>query len=82
MLPALLSTLAVGSAAAARGVVGQLLPWLFLGSVGFLAYAHYWVWVCQHGHRTTRWILIINTLLVAYLWSGRVQVWVERWLSY
>ncbi|MFQ5664569.1 MAG: hypothetical protein ACE5HL_12155 [Terriglobia bacterium] len=81
MLPALLSTLALGGAAAARGVVDQLLPWFLLGSVGFLAYAHYLAWARRHGHRAARWILVINTLLVAYLWYGRVRFWLEGWLG-
>ncbi len=76
-----MSTFAVGGAAAARGVVGQLLPWLFLGTVGFLAYAHYLAWGRGHGHRTARWILGINTVVVVYLWYGRVRFWVEGWLS-
>lgn len=77
----MLSTLAVGGAAAARGVVSQLLPWLFLGSGGFLAYAHYLAWGRGHGHRAARWILVANTLLVGYLWYGRVHFWVEHWLG-
>ena len=81
MAPALVSTFAVGGAAAARGVVGQLLPWLFLGTVGFLAYAHYLAWVRGHGRRAIRWILGINTVVVVYLWYGRVRFWVEGWLS-
>ncbi len=72
---------AVGSAAAARGVVGELLPWLFLGSLGLLGYAHYLVWIQQHGSRAARWILVINTVVVGYLWCGRVQFWVERLLG-
>lgn len=80
MLPALLSTVAVGGAAAARGVVGHLMPWLFLGSVAFLGYAHYLVWIRRTGHRTARWILLVNTVLVAYLWYGRVEIWLARWL--
>ncbi len=62
-LPALLSTVAVGGAAAARRVVGELSPWLFLGSVFFLGYAHDWVWIRRRGHRASRWILAINTFL-------------------
>ncbi len=70
--------MAVGGAAAARRVVGELLPWLFLGSVFFLGYAHYWVWIRRRGHKASRWILAINTFLVAYLWYGRAQLWFER----
>ncbi|MEE9235426.1 MAG: hypothetical protein V3U28_08315 [Candidatus Acidoferrales bacterium] len=57
------------------------MPWLFLGSVGFLSYAHYLAWGRGHGHRAARWILAVNTLLVVYLWYGRVQFWLERWLG-
>ncbi len=57
------------------------MPWLFLGSVVFLGYGHYLVWVRRQGHRKARWILVGNTLLVGYLWYGRVQAWVERWLG-
>ena len=57
------------------------MPWLFLGSVVFLGYAHYLVWVRRQGHRRARWILVGNTLLVGYLWYGRVKPWVERWLG-
>jgi len=81
VLPALLSFFALGSAAAARGVVGELLPWLFLGSLGFLVYAHYLAWGRGHGHRASRWILLANTLLVGYLWYGRVRQWVAGWLG-
>ena len=28
-----------------------------------------------------RWILVVNTILVGYLWQGRVQFWLERWLG-
>lgn len=77
MLPALLSTFAVGSAVTARRVVGELLPWFFVASVGFLAYAQYVVWIRRTGHRAARWILVLNTLAVAYLWFGRVKLWVE-----
>lgn len=70
--------LAVGSAAAARGVVNQLLPWTFLASLGFLGYAHYLAWSRGHGHGAARVILVGNTLLVVYLWYGRVQLWFER----
>ena len=80
-MPALVSTVAVGGAAAARGVVSQLLPWLFIGSVGFLGYGHYLAWVRGHRHRTARWILILNTVLVVYFWQGRVVFWIERWLG-
>lgn len=72
-----LSTFAVGGAAAARGVAGQLMPWLLLGSAGFLAYAHYLVWVRGFGHRTGRWILVLNTVLVVYFWHGRLHSGLE-----
>ena len=81
MLPALLSFLALGSAAAARGVAGQLMPWLFLASAAFLAYAHYLAWGRGHGQRAARWIFVLNTFLVVALWYERVQSWVERWLG-
>ncbi len=81
VLPALLSTLALGSAAAARQAVVPLMPWLFVGSLVFLGYAHYLVWILDTGRRTSRWILGVNTALVAALWFPRVQLWAERWLS-
>jgi hypothetical protein len=68
VLPAVLSTLALGSAAAARQVVVPLMPALFLLSVAFLTYAHYLVWIRRTGHRASRWILGVNTVLVAGLW--------------
>lgn len=49
--------------------------------MGFLGYAHYLVWIRRTGHHTARWVLLVNTLLVAYLWYGRVQLWLERWLG-
>lgn len=79
MLPALLSFLALGSAAAARGAARQLMPWLFVASLALLAYGHYLVWIGRTGHQAARWILLVNTLLVSYLWYGRVRDWVERW---
>lgn len=80
-MPALLSFFALGSAAAARGVVAELMPYLFILSVVFLAYAYYWAWVRKRGHRAGRWILLINTILVGYLWYGRVRLWLELWLG-
>jgi uncharacterized protein YqgC (DUF456 family) len=73
--------LALGSAAAARQVVVPLMPGLFLLSLGFLAYAHYLVWIRRTGRRASRWILWLNTVLVAALWFARVQLWAEHWLS-
>lgn len=81
MLPAALSLLAVGGAAAARGVVGGLLPWLFIGSMGFLLYAHYLAWVRRHAHPISRWVLILSTALVALLWYSRVRLWVGVWFG-
>lgn len=78
MLPALLSFLGVSSAAAAGAAVSKLIPWFFLGSLGFLGYAHYLVWFRRMGHTATKIILVANTLLVAYLWSDRVKLWLER----
>lgn len=69
---------ALGSAATARGVVGQLLPWLFLVSLGFLGYAHYLAWSRHHGHRFSMVVLLVSTVLVAYLWYDRVRIW---WLA-
>jgi len=81
VLPAVLSTLALGSAAAARQVVVPLMPGLFVVSLAFLGYAHYLAWIRRAGHRTSRWVLGVNTVLVAGLWYPRVQAWAERWLS-
>jgi len=81
VLPAVLSTLALGSAAAARQVVVPLMPALFLLSLAFLAYAHYLVWIRRTGRRTSRWILGVNTVLVTGLWFPRVQLWAQRWLT-
>lgn len=72
--------MAVGGAAATRRVVGALLPWFFTGSLVFLLYAHYLVWIKGQGHRAARWILVANTLLVGYLWYGRVEQLLERLL--
>jgi hypothetical protein len=60
--------------------VGELLPWFFLGFVGFLGYVHYPVWVRRQGHRAARGILVAKTVLVGYLWYGRVELWLEHWL--
>jgi len=80
VLPALLSILAVGGAAATRRVASELAAWFFAGSALFLGYAHYLVWVRRRGHGAARWILVVNTLLIGYLWYGRVHLWLERWL--
>jgi hypothetical protein len=62
----------LGSAAAARVAVTQLI-WPLLGlSVAFLAYAHYRVWIQKRGHRTGKIILVINTVLVVLLWAWRL----------
>ncbi|MDA2924866.1 hypothetical protein MYX65_09470 [Acidobacteria bacterium AH-259-L09] len=68
----MLSFISVGSAAAARVVVGELALALFITSVVFLAYAHWRVWVRKQGHRNARVILVVNTFLVALLWFWRL----------
>ena len=62
----------MGSAAAARVAVGNLLLPLFAVSVAVLGYAHYRVWIRRIGHRTGTVILNINTVLVALLWVWRL----------
>ena len=81
MAPAALSLLAVGGAAAARGVVEGLLPWLFAGSMGLLFYAHYLTWIRRHKHPISLWVLIFSTALVVMLWYSRVRLWVGLWLA-
>lgn len=73
--------MAVGGAAAARGAVVQLQPWFFAVSVGFLGYAHYWTWIRGYGHRKVKWILVGTTLLAAYLWFERAQLWVRTFFG-
>ena len=71
----------MGSAAAARAVVDPLLPWFFVASVGLLAYGHYEAWIRGRGSSRVRWVLLVNTSVVAYLWSGRVALWLEGLLN-
>ena len=59
----------------ARVVIGRLIPWLFAFSVLLLGYAHYRVWFLRQGHRAARVILILNTVLVVWLWYDRVKIW-------
>jgi hypothetical protein len=57
------------------------MPWLFVASLAFLGYAHYLVWVRRTGRQSARWILGINTFLVAFLWYPRAEVWANHWLA-
>ncbi len=59
----------------ARLAIGKLTPWLLALSLVLLAYAHYRVWFLRQGHRTARFILILNTALVGLLWYDRVRTW-------
>ncbi len=72
VLPAALSFVSLASAAAARVALMKLMLPLFLLSVAFLAYAHYRVWVRKHGHRTSKIVVLVNTVLVILLWSWRL----------
>jgi hypothetical protein len=38
------------------------------------------VWQQRRGHQAGRWILVLNTVLVADLWYERVQFWIVGWL--
>ncbi len=71
-MPALLSFVSVGSAAAARVAVMNLMLPLFVLSVAFLAYANYRAWVRKHGHRTSKIVVLANTVLVILLWAWRL----------
>jgi len=73
-VPALLSFVSLGSAAAARVAVGTLLVPLFAASVVLLGYAHYRVWVRGVGHRTGTIVLLVNTVLVTALWAWRLPL--------
>ena len=46
-----------------------------------LVYSHYQTWVRRRGGRGVRLIVIVNTAVVAYLWSGRVTLWLEGLLN-
>ena len=46
-----------------------------------LAYSHYRTWVSRRGGRGARLILMVNTIVVAHLWSGRVTLWLEGLLN-
>ncbi len=59
----------------------RFLPWFFVASVGLLAYGHYETWVRGRGSPGVRWVLLVNTSVVAYLWSGRVTLWLEGLLN-
>ncbi len=59
----------------ARVAIGRLLPWMFIGSLGFLGYAHYLTWVRRHGHPIGRIFLLGSTGLVVYLWYIRLELW-------
>lgn len=80
MLPALLSAVGLGSAAATR-VVAHVSPWLLLVSVGCLGYAHYLIWIRRRGHPAARWLVLLSTALVVYFSYGRVRTWLAFWLS-
>jgi hypothetical protein len=67
-----LSTLSLGGAATARWAVGGLMPVLFVLSMGLLLYAHYRAWWHHAGPLSSKLILLINTVLVVWLWYGRV----------
>ncbi len=71
-LPALLSFLSLGGAATAGAAVGRLLLPLFVLSAGFLAYAHYRVWLRKQGDRVTKIVLVTNSLLAVSLWIWRL----------
>ncbi len=72
VLPAALSFLSLGGAAAARMAVGSLLLPLFGLSIGFLAYGHYRAWILRQGRRSAKVILLVNTVLVAAMWVWRL----------
>lgn len=78
LMPAVLSTVSVGGAAAARLTIGRLIPLLFAFSVGLLGYAHFRAWLQREGNRTARIVLVANSVLVAALWYGRVKLWLVR----
>ena len=46
-----------------------------------LAYGHYQTWVRGRGSSRVRWVLLVNTCVVAYLWSGQVTLWLEGLLN-
>ncbi len=77
-MPAVLSTVSVAGAATARLAVGQLLPFLFVLSVGMLGYAHFRAWIRREGHRTARIVLVANSVFVVLLWYDRVKLWLVR----
>lgn len=78
VLPAVLSSISVGGAAAARLAIGPLLPFLFAFSILLLGYAHFRAWIRREGHRTARLVLMANTVLVALLWYERAKIWLLR----
>ena len=74
VLPAVLSFLSLGGAAAARIAVGSVLLPLFALSIGFLGYAHYRAWILRQGRLSAKLILIVNTVLVLLLWAWRLPI--------
>ncbi len=78
VLPAVLSIISVGGAAAARLAIGRLIPLLFAFSVVLLGYAHFRAWIRREGNRTARTVLVANSVFVAVLWYDRVKLWLVR----
>ncbi len=68
VLPAVLSSVSLGGAAAARLAIGPLIPFLFAFSIFLLGYAHFRAWIRREGNPTARIVLVANSVLVAALW--------------
>ena len=72
VLPAVLSFVSLGSAAAARVALMKLMLPLFVVSLAFLLYAHFRVWVRREGRPAAKIVLLVNTVLVALLSAWRL----------
>ena len=64
--------MSLGSAGAARVAVAKLFWPLFALSVAFLAYSHYRVWIREEGPGVGKFLLVVNTALVVFLWTKKL----------
>lgn len=72
MIPAAFALLGLAGAAAARVAAIKLTPFLIVLSGLLLGRAHYLIHVRRHGHRWSRRIVWIATVLVISLWLPRL----------